>query len=86
MTSATSPEEFHTEGLSVYRGEEFVAECSDFIDGAAGQIARALNRLPQAEALLVGAAAALRSLDGGTVVSTLAQDLAEQIEDWMVNG
>lgn len=58
---------------------EEVATASPFIDGAAEQIARALNRLPEAEQLLIQAAQALRSGDEKRV-----NDMADVIEDWMV--
>jgi hypothetical protein len=46
-------------------------------EGSAGEIARALNRLPEAEALLIEIASAIRS-------GADAQPLADQIEEWVV--
>jgi hypothetical protein len=79
--------EYFADGLMVHRRDPvtmedtYVCECSDFIAGAAEQIARALNRLPKAEELLVQAAQTLR----GGVIEPPAE-LATEIEEWMING
>lgn len=55
-----------------------VCHVNEYIDGAAETIADALNRLPEAEAMLVKAASALRGNDEVEV-----NLIADQIEDWM---
>lgn len=55
-----------------------VCRTNEYVEGAAETVADALNRLPEAEALLVKAASALRS--GDEVQVNLIADL---IEDWM---
>ena len=61
--------------------------CSPDVDGAAEEIATALNRLPEAEAKLLEIVAAIRQV-GGTLTGPAADLLtkAQAIEDWMVNG
>lgn len=60
----------------VMQGDKHVCMCAG-IEGAAEEIARSLNRLPEAEALLIETASAIRS-------GADAQPLADKIEEWVV--
>lgn len=72
--------------------EVFVCEASDFIDGGAEQIVRALNRLPKAEAILIDVAQTIRLADENHDPDSRAGfpielvNRADAIEEWMVNG
>lgn len=59
----------------------WVCQCSDFIPGAPEQIARALNRLPKLEVLLVEIAGVLRSGEADAL-----NKMAAKIEEEIVNG
>lgn len=64
-----------------------VCTAEEDVDGAAEEIATALNRLPEAEAKLLEIVAAIRQI-GDTLTGPAADLLtkAQAIEDWMVNG
>lgn len=63
-----------------------VCVCDEFVDGAAEQIVRSLNRLPKAEAILVDVASAIRS-EGAIPLDDPANlaGRADAIEEWMVS-
>lgn len=71
-----------------------IGYCGDFhdLDTAqqfAEQIARALNRLPKAEAILVDLVGAIREtadLVGQHQGSTALTERADAVEEWMING
>lgn len=56
-----------------------VCVCDPDVEGAAAEIVRALNRLPQAEGVLIEVAQAIRA--GGD-----AQEQADKIEAWVLEG
>lgn len=63
--------------------EQFICECSDFVEGAAEQIVRALNRLPKAEAVLVDVVARIRAEAERADDIAGLEDVADAIEEWM---
>lgn len=66
-----------------------VCVCDEFVEGAAEQIARALNRLPKAEAILIDVASTIRSetanWDRGDDFPQAILDRADAVEEWMVS-
>lgn len=61
-----------------------VCTCAEDVGGAAQEIARALNRLPEAEALLVDIVSAIRQVGGGlTGPAAELTSRANAIEEWM---
>lgn len=61
--------------------EQFICECSDFVEGAAEQIVRALNRLPKAEAILVDVVGTIRAAETDDCKELVTR--ADAIEEWM---
>lgn len=56
-----------------------VCTTDEWVDGAAVEIARSLNRLPKAEALMIKVAGSIRE-------GAEPQPLADEIEQWIVDG
>ena len=65
-------------------GYQVICTVSEHVDGAAETIAKALNFQDRAQELLVQAAAAMRQVNGDAV--NLNEDLAAEIEEFLVNG
>jgi hypothetical protein len=86
----TEDELFYVEEKSVWRRAEgegeptWVCECSDHIEGAAEQIARSLNRLPKAEAMLVEVRGLI--VEKKDVIFAELLDAADKIEAFILDG